>query len=98
MVKSNIITVAVSGPGPTPATITASASNTSPTVGQNIMVSGNYLDSSGGGISGATLYLFINGVQQGTTTTGAGGAYSFTFSFASAGTYQVNVADNTGNA
>ena len=61
--------------------------NIHPTTAGDVL-SGRVLDSSGGGVSGATVVLSLNGDRKATTTTNAKGIYAFRIS--SAGTYAVS--------
>lgn len=75
---------------------TISASSTSLMAGGSTVISGTYT-LNGTPASGVTVYLFVSGVQQGSTVTDASGNYSFNASFPTAGSYTVDVADDTTN-
>ena len=96
MVKSAPVNISVSG-NVVPASISIAASATSILTGASITFTGQYLDSAGSGIGGATLYVFVNGTSVMSVVTTAGGGYSATLTFPNAGAYNVNVSDNTGN-
>jgi hypothetical protein len=98
MTKSATAVVSASAPVITPGSITIAPLTAAIVAGQSVTFTGKYLATDGiTGIGGATLFVFSNGVQVTTTTTAADGSYSVGLSFPSAGTYNVDVADNAGN-
>ncbi len=80
-----------------PASVTITSTATTVPANTTVTFNGSVLDGAGYAIPNVTVYLFINGVQQASGSTGGSGVYAFSVTFSTAGTYQVDVSTNTSN-
>lgn len=52
-------------------------------------ITGSYVDPTGGSVSGVTIHILLDGVEDGTATTDVNGDFTYTFATMVAGTYTI---------
>lgn len=93
MVTSNQVTLTVIAPV-TPTTLTLAESANTITSGQSVQLTGTLTDQNGNAIAGATVTLYLNGLNtNNSSTTNANGQYAITAYFNTPGTYTLTTVE-----